>query len=357
MKNCGQTNLPLHHKPRRIHLAIWFLMGGLLLLTVVGLVLFELQLQRLAAPAGDRFDYARRYAFVGDKSSAFLQEVCSAAAEEGRLSGDYVGFIGEDLDMNYTELQLFDIAVAAKADGIIVNADDSDAMREAIGRAEKAGIPVVCIGTDSYGSLRQSYVGISYYTLGQEYGKAIAALASDEVQNVLILTSPNEKSRGQNLVFSGIRDYIAKAGRAGRFTFETLSVGNGAMFSAAESITDLFGGSSLPEIIVCLDETNTTCACQAIVDTNHVGDVTILGYYVNDTICNAIEKQIIPATLTVNAEEIGRSAVRCLDEYLSTGFVTEYVSIDIRTLGADSIGDYLSQRAAAEESAGKEVSE
>lgn len=357
--NLHKTETHPHHTPRRAYLAIWILLGSLSLLTALCLLLFEAGMKKLTATPDGSPDYARHYAFIGDSSSVFVREVFDAAQKEGALSGDYVSLMGEGLDIRYSELQLLDIAAASRVDGIIVSANAGEEMLQAINEVEQAGIPVVCVGTDSYGSLRQSYVGISYYTLGQEYGEVIASLATDAVQKVTILTSPNEKNRGQNLVYSGIVDYIGKAGLSSRFSFETMAAGNGTMFSAAESITDLFNSSDLPQILVCLDETNTTCACQSIVDTNQVGDVTILGYYVNDTIKNAVEKQIIPATLTVNAGEIGRSSIRCLDEYLENGFVTEYIPIDIDTLTADNIDAYMEQRSAAENasaSQGKEVS-
>lgn len=316
--------------------------------TIVSLVLFEYQVRRVGSGSGSSTTYTRHYAFIGDRSSTFLQSVYEAAADAGEDSGDYVEFTGNSLDTAYTDLQLMNIAVKSDVDGIIVNANDSDEMRDAIASAEEAGIPVVCIGSDSYGASRQSYVGISYYNLGQAYGTEIEKLAAPAgsgtggkaVQQVIILTSPSDRSKGQNLVYSGMRDYIRSVNLSSYFEFSTRTVGNGTMFSAAEDITDLFSSDDLPDIIICLDETNTTAACQSIVDTNHVGDVTILGFYLNDTILNAIAKRIIPATFTVDTTRIGQEAVNCLDEYSENGFVTDYVSIDIEAVTADNAESY-----------------
>ena len=46
-------------------------------------------------------------------------------------------------------------------------------------------------------------------------------------------------------------------------------------------------------------------------------------------------------TLTVSAEEIGRTAVDNLLEYIDSGFVTEYSSIDIEIITPENVGDYL----------------
>lgn len=338
-----------NNTPRLTYVAIAAMIAFLSAVTIVSLVLFEYQVRLVGAGNGEVKTYSRHYAFVGDRSIPFLQSVYSAAADAGAENGDYIDFTGQSLEGNYTVLQLMDIAVKSEVDGIIVNADDSDEMSDAIASAEDAGIPVVCIGSDSYGSRRQSYVGISYYNLGQAYGTEIVDLVKNNaitmpdnnVLQVVILTSPSDRSKGQNLVYSGIRDYISSVNYSSYCSFSTETAGNGTMFSAAEDITDLFNSDSLPDIIVCLDEANTTAACQSIVDTNHVGDVTILGFYSNETILNAVSKQIIPATFTVDTERIGRETVNCLDEYIESGFVTDFISIDIETITAQNVDSYM----------------
>ena len=94
------------------------------------------------------------------------------------------------------------------------------------------------------------------------------------------------------------------------------------------------------DILICLDETSTTCTCQAVVDTNHVGDVAIFGYYINDVSLDAIRKEVINGSLTVSAKEIGKSAVDSLEEYLSSGFTNEYASISIESVTPENVDAY-----------------
>lgn len=322
------------------------LLAALSLVTVITLVLFELQVQSLLSSSRNVLSFRHHYALIGDTSSPFLNSVYASAQEEAALSGDYVEFLGKGLDKDYSALERMNIAVSANVDGIILDADDSSEMADAINQADEAGIPVICIGTDSYGSARKSFVGISYYTLGQEYGKFITShLVTDNVMKVLVIASPEEHVTGQNLVFNGLRDYIAQQHRTSRFQISSQILGGDDRFSTAEAVTDLFGSDtqSLPDILVCLDETSTTSACQAIVDSNHVGDVQILGYYLNDTIINALQKGIISATLTIPAQEIGQKAVDGLNEYLGSDFVSEYSSIDIETITSATLDDYLEE--------------
>ncbi len=325
------------------------LLAFLALITVSTLILFELQVRALLPSESSGLSYRRHYALVGDRTSSFLNSVYESASARAAESGDYVEFTGKELDVDYSTLELMNIAIAARTDGIILDADDSAAMSDAIREANDAGIPVICIGTDSYGSARKSYVGISYYTLGQEYGKFITShLVTDNVMQVLVIASPEEHVTGQNLVFNGLRDYIANQHRTSRFQITSQILGDSGMFSTTEAVTDLFTSTSpekLPDILVCLDETSTTSACQAIVDSNHVGDVQILGYSLNDTIINALQKGIIPATLSISTQEIGTKAVDDLNEYLDSDFLSEYSSIDITTITAANLDSYLESAA------------
>ncbi len=291
--------------------------------------------------------YERHYAFVGDKSSSFLQSVYEAAYAKGVENGDYIEFTGYDLESSYATDTLMKIAVASGVDGIIVNADNNNDLVEEINDATEAGIPVVCIGTENYGSDRKSFIGLSNYSLGQEYGRLITEQVKDGTQDVLILKSADERVSSQNLVVSGMVDYVTKQNMTDHFSITSQTAGDDTMFSAAESVTDIFSEEELPDILICLDETTTTAACQAVVDSNHVGDIVILGFYMNDTILNSLEKDVLEATITVSPELFGESAVECLDTYLADGFVTEYVSIDFTTVTADNVGDYIAENSLA----------
>ena len=338
-KTAGKIN----HKPSKLSLAIIFLMALLGAVTAACLVIFESRIRSLTAPSEESSSYRHHYAFVGDRSSSFDARVFASAQKAGEETGDYVEFLGSDLEVTYSKNDLMKIAVASKVDGIIVSADDTEDMTERIYEADKAGIPVVCVGTDCIGSARKSYVGASYFTLGQEYGKLMVPLAGDTPKNVLVLMSPNEQSKSQNIIYSGIRDYLNKSNASSNFVLKTQAVGNGTMFSSEESITDLFGGNDLPDILVCLDETDTTAACQSIVDYNKVGSVVIYGYSSNDTILHAIDRGVITASLAIDVPQIGSDSVACLDDFYSSGFANEYVSIDIKTIDASNAAQMIAE--------------
>jgi ribose transport system substrate-binding protein len=277
------------------------------------------------------------YAFIGNTSSSLDNMIYEAAYKEGLEKNAYVEYMGRNLDVSYTKVQLMDIAIDAKVDGIILDGDETEDLTRAIYEASLNNIPVITAGTDCSGSARQSYVGISYYTLGQEYGRRIARSVSDKKQTVLVLMSPNAKNQDQNIIYSGLRDYLTKINVQNKFSVSTQAVGDGTIFSAEEDISDIFGDKTLPDIMVCLDETDTTCACQAIVDYNRVGDTMLLGYYRNDTIIDAIRKDILSCSFTVDSSEIGIDCVNELNDYKSDGRITEYLTIGIQKIDSSNV--------------------
>ncbi|MCI6637430.1 MAG: sugar ABC transporter substrate-binding protein [Bilifractor sp.] len=325
----------------RLNLFFWIFGSALIITTIVSIAIFKRQVRALSdlSSAGSQFRY--NFAYIGDKSSSFQKAVYDYALSEAEKNGDYMEFTGKNLDTSYTIPQLMDLAIQSKVNGIIVNGDDSEDLKSAINHAVDAGIPVICVGTDCYGSGRQSFVGVSYYNVGEDYGDTLSSLANNRRQNVLVIASPEEKTTGQNLVISGIKNSLEKNHVLDRFSISSKTLGDGDRFSTAEAVTDLFESSSLPDILVCLDETTTSSVCQTIVDTNHVGDVTICGYYRNDTILNAVQRKVAAMTLTVSPEEIGRTAVDNLLQYIDTGFVTEYSPIDIEIITPDNVRKYL----------------
>lgn len=308
--------------------------------SILTIFVYLRKLQAIGSGSDTPVTYNHHYAFVGNLSRPELSPIYEAAYEYAEGKGNYIERTGEGLNTNYGVADLMDMARLSDVDGIIVDADDSEETRDAINAASDAGIPVVCIGTDTYGASRTSYVGISYYDLGQEYGRAIAALKEDTIQMVMILISPNDRTNSQNQVYLGIVDYIRSAGLSGSFSFETYQAGDDSSFSSAEAVTDIISSYSLPPILVCLDETITTAVCQGLYDADKVGSCKVLGYSFNDTIAQAIENGTIEETVTLSSTQVGPSAVACLDDAIDTGDAAYKVPIDLVIINQDNLQAY-----------------
>ncbi len=112
-------------------------------------------------------------------------------------------------------------------------------------------------------------------------------------------------------------------------------------FSVEESIRDIFMEREIPDIIICLNELHTTCVYQAVVDYNKVGQVNILGYYDSDTIINAIDRNVIYATVAIDTKQMGQFCIKALQEYHELGYTSQYFTADIRLIQKEDVEEYL----------------
>ena len=119
------------------------------------------------------------------------------------------------------------------------------------------------------------------------------------------------------------------------------AIDDSTTFTVEESIRNLFMQEDVPDIIICLNELNTACVYQAVVDYNKVGEVRILGNYISDTILRGIYRSVIDATVTVDTEQLGRYCVDALAEYELLGNTSDYFAADITLIDKNNISDYM----------------
>lgn len=333
------------------------LLIGFVAVTLFALFLFWETFNGDGSESGNVYEtYSRHYAMItGREDSDLWDRVYESALEEGKERGVYVERFGENLAVEYDRNKLIELAVQASVDGIIVPGDEDEDTVALLDKAVEKGIPVVTVLRDSTGSLRQCFVGNNSYNLGQEYGKQIlelltdgddetvyqAELKEDEITlrrgvsgKVLVLIDESRMDTSQNLILLGIRETLERAlGENHMVSVDTKMVDNTRSFSSEESIRDIFLSSEeLPDILVCLSEVHTRCACQAAVDYNKVGNVQMLGYYDSDTILDAVAKNIIHSTITLDTDQMGRLCVQALDEYADTGYTNGYMPVDIHLI-------------------------
>jgi ribose transport system substrate-binding protein len=124
---------------------------------------------------------------------------------------------------------------------------------------------------------------------------------------------------------------------------ETVAISDESNFGAEESVRNIIMRErEVPDIMICLNELNTNCAYQAIVDYNKVGSVNIFGYYENKSILDAIKKRIITSTISIDTKQMGQYCVKALDEYRNSGYVNEYLPVDIVLITLENVGDFIS---------------
>lgn len=302
----------------------------------------------------DKEKYDQYYVMITeDRKSDFWQSVYRGAYERGQEENVYVDLLGEHLPQEYSREDLMRIAMASGVDGIFVESDESDEMLQMIDEAVERGIPVVTLYGDNTHSERCSFVGVGSYNLGREYGrqvlKLIAAQKNPDVLDVAVLVNAHALNSAQNIVCSGIQDALEQEKLQGpEIELSLVTVDDTNTFSVEESIRDIFMEKKLPDIIICLNELNTTCVYQAVVDYNCVGEVSILGYYDTDTILKAIERNVIYATISIDTEQMGAFCVDALREYYRYGYTSQYFTADVTIIDQNNVGEYLIEQKEAE---------
>lgn len=310
-----------------------------------------------------------------DNKSSIWRSIYQGAMEQALEENAYVDWLGDDLFQGYSVEEQMQIAIAAGVDGIIVTANEDEGMTELVNRAAEEEIPVVTLYGDNTQSARCSFVGIGSYNLGHEYGRMALQIIREKLadQTVIYTSVEEDEEQGvetqfeevkvgsakrpvrvavmvnsyaqgldQNILCSGIQETIEQErGEDLAIEMELLSVDDTNAFSVEESIRDIFMEKDIPDIIICLNELNTTCVYQAVVDYNKVGQVNILGYYDSDTIINAIDRGVIYATVAIDTEQMGRFCINALQEYHELGYTSQYFTADIRLIKKDNVEEYL----------------
>lgn len=105
------------------------------------------------------------------------------------------------------QLKLLDKAIAAKVDGIIVQALN-DQFTPMINKAVSAGIPVITIDMDAKESLRNAYIGTDNYLAGQLAGEALVKDTGGKATVGIITASFDNVDHQQRV--KGFKDIIGK---------------------------------------------------------------------------------------------------------------------------------------------------
>ncbi len=316
--------------------------GGVVLITVLLAALYLYSASRLARLTQQNTGthiYDRRYAFVSMDQSELWQAIYDSAKEQAELENVYLEWIGQDLVMNYTLEDCMKIAVASKADGILLNPDKSGEAEEMIASAAEAGIPVITLLDDKGENSRISYIGVNSYQMGELYGKQVLQCLKEEDNHIVVLTDQMTDNNNTNLLYSQMLQTIENGNnRNHTYDITLYQINTATSFDAEEDIRDLFiQADPVPDIMICLDLVSTECAAQALIDYNEVGKVTVIGSYASDTVYEALEKGILYSTISVDTGEIGQLCVTSMNEYHNLGNVSNYFNMRLEVINQKNV--------------------
>lgn len=288
--------------------------------------------------------YEKHYLMISGETNTLMWDSIYESASQSACAADaYVERISPVKSSAYTQADYLRIGIASQVDGIILEADGSSEEQELIQQAMDAGIPVVTVLTDDSSSARISFVGLNSYQLGNAYTEQILELLKEqESTKVMLLANRQSKTQETNLIYYQIKKELEEKKKAGQQVELTeYSIDSSSDFDTEEFVRDIFvNESTLPDILVCMDEVVTECVYQALVDYNKVGDVEIIGFYYSDVILDAISKGILSSSIALDMEEVGRYCINALEEYASIGHTNSYYSVGQHVIKRGNVGLY-----------------
>ncbi len=330
---------------------IWVILASLLTIGVI-LLIFQRQIGAISEEiSGEVTAYEKYYVIIADESDSILWEsiyegAISAGKEEVNA---YVEFIENGVGLEYSLQEKLRIAIDSNVDGIIISSDNEEETIELIDEAVEKGIPVVTVLNDATETIRQSYVGVNNYSLGEAYGIVVWNYISEEKEEqedcvVSILMDSSNLDTGKNTTYLGLKEYLDNMVKEEEWpyeiTIEQVSINRDETFVAEETIGDIIVSDNT-DIMICLSAVDTETAYRMAVDYNQVGNVEILGYYESEVILEAISKNIIHSTITVNGEAVGSQCVMALNEYQETGYVNAYFPVVIQVINQRNVAEEM----------------
>lgn len=330
-------------------------------LSVIGLILlgtyiyYQNHVNQIIGQSQDGTVYSRHYLFISSDSSDMWQDVFRAASKAAGESGAYLEWCGQDTSARYSDEEGIEIGVAEGVDGILLYENTGKDLKKAISEAQSKGIPIVTLLRDIEDSPRISYVGFSNYERGRLYGEQLVSLLHKGENQVCVLTDSGDTEGELNLLYSQMTQAVKKKGtNEATISLSSVSAGGGEDFDTEETIRNLLMGDSIPDILICETSVQTDCAIQTIIDNNLVDRVQVIGYYTADMTLSAIQRELIPAALTIDTDALGESAVSALNEYLDTGHVSDYYNISLQTVNSKNVYQYLRRKSLSKDMAGGE---
>jgi ribose transport system substrate-binding protein len=197
------------------------------------------------------------------------------------------------------EARVLDQIIASKPTGILVTAQNPEALRSTINKAIDAGISVVMFDSDSPKSRRPVFLAGDNYRIGQKAGDAMAHLLDNKKgAKLAVVTTIGQLNMTQRS--SGFQDQVEKLGMKVVRTVE-----EGGSYDATyarikevlQAVPDLDGifdcGSMAPG------------AAKAVKEAGKTGTIKIVGMDLDNALADLIDKGEVQTTMVQGAWHMG----------------------------------------------------
>jgi ABC-type sugar transport system substrate-binding protein len=235
-----------------------------------------------------------------------------AAAKDYNFRGDWVGPSIIDADEMIKQIE---VAIAEKADGIITQGINPEAMVPVLKKADAAGIPVVVTNSDIPDAPRLAYLGTDPSNLGTLGAEAIVKKLNDQAPKVVYMVSVRDYKIVQDIV-AGYRSVFSK--QAG-YEEKAIVESKADMLTGISKWQDVFNTYPDINVAVCVSgEAGASCA-KVVTEMGLQNKVTIMAIDDIDETLDRIREGVIYGTMTQNFYRKGYQASQWLLDYINNG--------------------------------------
>ena len=264
---------------------------------------------------------AERYVFVASNINLpYWQEAKAGFQDAARTLGVKAEFTGPTTYSPDEALKALQDAVATHPTGILVSPARALLFRHAIDSAIQAGIPLICMDSDSPESRRILFIGTDNYRAGVESSKRLANLLHGRGRVVLITIlaqlNLNERLRGVQETLKQYPEIEIAEHALEVVAAETAPRRDRAAVSgeAESQVGALLKSQEEIDGILCLEASGGSGAAEALQQFNRAGKVPIVAMDKNPQTLDWIKKGVISATIAQKPYTMSYYGLRFLDD-------------------------------------------
>lgn len=295
----------------------------------------NIELSGSTEPKGQTLHY-HFVVLAPDTSDEFWQSVQKGAQEAGTKYGAAVEFNGPAISDENEELTDFDIAIAARVDGIAVYCTGNPQFRTLIDKAVGEGISVVTIESDEKGSRRSSFIGPDTYSEGSSAGSLVVNSTLNNGSEVGIILGgnyTNTESGGADFV-NGFKSRIEANST---ITLKTVQSSDTGYFGAEEVIRRMLNRYPNINTVVSTNTDDTMEIAQVLIDLNKVGKITFIGYGYSSQMHDYIDNGLVYGSVVEDPELTGFDSVETLVKSVTGKKVPDSINTGVETVTKSNI--------------------
>lgn len=311
-------------KQRRALTAVVLLAAAILILIIVTDMRLSRRLRELDR-TGEAGSGEQLLLIVDQPQDSFWAQMLESARETAEPLGIAIDTFPLSYYERFTKVELMEMAALEEVDGILIQTLTDPEVDELSLRAREDGTAVIYLQNVEPNSMADSVIGVNDFEVAQQYAEILAGLPG-AAGRVAIYPAESMVSNNLTRVLS---ETLTDAG----WTVEILSRGDSG-FDVADTVLHVLDRTeaTLPDAFICLNENDTVNAVQATVDYNAVGRFALIGYYLTPEIEDALSKDLLQATISIDAEAMGRQAVESYHNLRTVGRTSELEIVDTRII-------------------------